>query len=272
MNYVSIEKENMNAFAGVLYPGFVPGDRRITIGAYGEDGTVQGAVSMILMEDQYTCDWLYVHPECRGRGVGTGLFDQILEFIGATGIVYPLSAVFEVRDEDRELYGFFLSRDDVMVDYSHRRFYIRPEEIEASKMLKKGVHTSYKKKLYAELDAESRREIKQKVREQQCLVIGDSLQWDEDSVPDMNLVLYDGDDVVSFLFFRRREDKCLELSYLYSRSPMGVLQIIVEAAKIVAEKYPGYGIVYDTVRDEAEAVSRKVFPENDGICIYEAVW
>ena len=272
MNYVRIDKENMADFAEVLYPGFVPGERRITIGAYGEDGTVQGAISMLLMPDQYSCDWIYVHPECRGQGIGTGLFDQALDFIQATGMVYPLTAGFEVSEEDRDLYGFFLSRDDVLVDYSHRRFYIRPEEIAAADMLQKEVHTNYKKKLFTELDAEKRRELLKEVKEQHCLVIGDNRQWAEDGVPEMDIVLYDGDTVVSFLFFRRREDRCLELSYLYSRSPMGVLQIIVEAAKIVSEKYQGYGIVYDTVRDEAEAVSRKVFPDNDGICIYEAVW
>ena len=272
MNYVSIGKENMADFESVLYPGYVPGTGRITIGAYGDDGTVQGAVSVIFMTDQYTCDWLYVHPECRGRGVGNGLYDQVLEFISATGLVYPLSASFEVEDEDRELYGFFLSRDDVLVDYSHRRFYIQPEEITASDMLKKEVHTKYRMRLYAELEAESRLAVLKEVQDQHCLVIGDAARWNADSVPELDLVLFDGDTVVSFLFFRKREDRCLELSYLYSSSPMGVLQIIVEAAKLVAEKYPGYGIVYDTVSDEAEAVSRKVFPGNDGICIYEAVW
>ena len=105
MNYVSIDQENIADFESVLYPGFAPGDRRITIGAYDEDGTVQGAVSVMLMPDQYTCDWLYVHPACRGEGVGTGLYDQVLEFIYSPGMVYPLSACFEVSDEDRDLYG-----------------------------------------------------------------------------------------------------------------------------------------------------------------------
>lgn len=272
MNYICIGKDNMDDFKSVLYPGFEPGEKRITIGAYDDDGTIQGAVSFLLMEDQYDCDWLYVHPECRGKGVGSGLYDQIRDFIQGTGMIYPLSASFEVSEEDRDLYGFFLSEDDVIVEYSHKRFYVKPEQIAAADILKKELLTGYQVELFSELNTEQKKEVLAELKEQHCYLIQDAAGWVKERIPELDMVLYDRDSIVGLIFFGKREDNYLELSYLYSTSPMGVLQMLARSAKIVDETYPGYGIVYDAVNVETEAISRKIFPDNTGVCIYEAVW
>ncbi len=272
MYYILIEEDHMSDFASVLYPGYTAGENRLTIGACGDDDTVQGAISVLLMEDQYDCDWLYVHPKCRGQGVANGLFDQVLDFISTTGLVYPVSASFEVTEEDRDLYGFFLSRDDVVVDYSHRRFYLQPEQIGEAEMLKKEFHTEYRKESYSVLNKEKKREVLEEIRSVHRILIPDISRWNEKCIPGLDMVLYEEDSVVGFIFFRKREDQYLELSYLYSRNPKGTMLLLLDAAKTIREKCPGYGIVFDAVSEEAEAISRKIFPENSGVCIYEAMW
>ncbi len=140
-----------------------PSEKRISIGAYDDDGTVQGAISVILEAGQYDCDWLYVHPECRGIGVGNELYDEILTLIGTTGLIYPLSASFEVSEEDMALYGFFLSRDDAEVAFSHNRFYIEPEEIMRSMRLKEKLPALLEEKDFTLLDKKEKKRVLEKI-------------------------------------------------------------------------------------------------------------
>ena len=273
MNYIRIGEENYKDFREVLYPGYVPGENRVTIGAYEDDGTIQGAISVILADDQYDCDWLYVHPDCRRKGIGTGLFDQVMRFIRLTGMVYPLSAAFEVSGEDRELYGFFRAREDMLVDYSHMRYYIQPEQIDAAEALKQIPRTGFRRADYSELDQKEKKKVLKSIGEDHIYLIPDIGKWEERLVPGLNTVLFHEDgNVAGYIFFQKREDKYLELSYIFCDNSMGAMQLLTEAAGKVRKDHPGYGVVYDAVSDDAEELSGKVFPEAAGISVYEANW
>ena len=139
MNHVLITAENIDDFKSVLPQEELPQKDRITLGAYNDDHEVTGAISFALIDYQYDIDWLYVPPSVRRQKIATGLLDEVFKFISRTGMIYPVSVMYEVSAKDESLYDFFLERIDMDTEYDHLRFYVSPGELSASEGLKKNV-------------------------------------------------------------------------------------------------------------------------------------
>lgn len=60
-------------------------DNRISIGVVDEEDKILGAISYIVVRYEYVIDWVYVEPQVRRRGLGTGLVDKVIETIMPTG-------------------------------------------------------------------------------------------------------------------------------------------------------------------------------------------
>ena len=108
MNYILINSDNISDFEGVLPPDYHTVGKRVSLGAYEDDGKILGSISVRMADDEYELDWLYVVPSYRRRGVAKGLFEEITAFISEMGTM-PLTAWFEVSEDDDALYRYFLS-------------------------------------------------------------------------------------------------------------------------------------------------------------------
>ncbi len=136
MNHILITEDNQEAFSDVLPPR-LSGRDRITIGAYDDDGAVCGAVSMTQASDRMDLDWIFVMPQVRRRGIGSGLVAELSDYaLQAEG--RPLYCSFAAdEDEGNGLYLFFVS--DALSDcgfdvsYAYDRYIITPEALKKLK-------------------------------------------------------------------------------------------------------------------------------------------
>ena len=272
MNYILVGKENAGDFENVLFPGFDAEKKRVTIGAYEDDGTVCGAVSVILSDYQYDCDWLYVHPERRRQGIGKGLFEQVMKFISGTGMIFPVSASFEVTPEDDSLYSFFLSMDDVDVEFSHGRYYASHERIAEAPELHKKMNVRLTEKEFGELSDHEKNQVIELITNEHICAIPDLKSFLGNMAPDVSIVVFNEGAIVGGIFFQLRGDQNLELQYLFADSSVATVQLTVSAAARVKDKYPGYGIVFDAVNDKSARLAKKVFKGTEPVNIYEATW
>ncbi len=272
MNYIFVGKENTQDFENVLYPGFDAGKERVTIGAYEDDGTICGAISIILSDCQYDCDWLYVHPQRRRQGVGKGLFEETLKFISGTGMIFPLFASFEVTEEDDSLYGFFLSRSDVDVEFSHDRYYVSHESILKSSELNKKMNVRLTEKVFDELSNYEKNQVIERITDEHICAIPDMKSFLQNMAPGVCSIVINDEAIVGGIFFQLRGDKNLELQYFFSDNTIGTVQLTVGAAARIKDKYPGYGIVFDAVNEKSGSMAKKIFKDAEPVNIYEATW
>ncbi len=272
MNHILITEKNYEAFMKVLPLYGLQLKNRHAIGAYSDEGVVAGAISFTLADDRYFLDWLYVIPEYRNRGIATGLIHEIFSFIKTTGYIYPIEAEFEVADSNAPIYGMFISNEEFDVRYSHKRFYIEPKELSTSKALSKEYNIVYDEEFFFKLDKERQEKVLSQVNKENLLYIADYDEWKMTRAGSLCRVLSHDGKVVGCVFFNKRTDKYLELTYIFGKSSIVTMYMIITSAKLIMQEYPGYGIVYDTVGKGTESLSKKVFPDGKFINIYTAEW
>ena len=272
MNYILINKENYADFLALIPLSIYPEDGRIILGAYSDDGDIIGVISFELSDNEYNLDWLFVAPSMRGRGVAKGLLREVFRFISVTGEVYPLSAEFEVTEEDNSLYGFFLSQNDMDVSFSHLRYYVSAEELKTSHLLNKTVNIVLGEKKFFDLTGAEQNRVINEMTADHRYFLENREKWGESCIEKLCRVMYSEDRVIGTIFVQRRTDGNLELSYLYSKNPLCTKKLVNETAKGISEFYPRCSLIFDTVDEGALKMARKLFPSSKTVNIYQAEW
>lgn len=77
---------------------------------------------------------------------------------------------------------------------------------------------------------------------------------------------------MDLLLVQKRPDGNLELSYLYSKYPKGLVELLTEAAWDTESYYPNAKLVFDAVNEESASMAKKLFPQAERVPIYEAEW
>lgn len=272
VNNILITEKNYDDFKAVLPPGLFFSDERITLGCYEDDGTVLGALSFILSSYEYKIDWLYVIPEKQGNGIATGLLDTFSDFVRKTGEIYPVTAQFEVAEQDMSLYGFFLSVEGMDVSYSHKRYYVDNRALKDSKELKKDVMVKFDEKLFFKMDKSEQERVLQEIDDEGVYVVEDYDHWVKCCVPELCRVMYLEDEIKGAVFVLWRTDGNLEFSFIHSTNPVCTKALVNVTASDITKYFPRCSLVFDAVVPQSEKMAEKLFPDTEPIDIYEAEW
>ncbi len=272
MDHILITKQNIHEFGKYLPLNMAPGEDRIIIGAYDDDGVICGVISYAVMAYEYEVDWLYVTPNMRRRGVARGLMDELFRFIKSTGEVLPINIEFEVSEKDMDLFYFFMSIDEMNVSYSHERFYVSSRNISDSQILSKEVMLEFETTPFCSLPRSEQEELLKETDRVHPFVIEDYDMWINNCIRELCNVYYSNGKAVGFILFQNRTDVNIECSYIFSKTPMLTKKMIVDSASVVKKSYQKSGVVFDTVDDVMEHMCRRIFPEAKIKHIYAAEW
>lgn len=268
MNLIRITEENYKDFEYVL-PLNPIDDNRTTIGAYDDDGTVCGAVSMVQSEDLCSIDWLFVIPKMRRQGVATELVASAVELVEHMG-GFIIQSAFETEDGDDELYDFFLS-DAVHnmlfdISYIYERFYISPEEIAAFRIPDK----RQKQSITSVFDMPKYKQYQVLELISEYYELNNLRDWEADANRELCRAVYGKDGIDALIFFVERNDDNLQLAFLYGDNSKCLINLIYDTIEVVKKQYPEARIIFDAVTPESETLARKLFPNAKTSSVYEA--
>ncbi len=109
--------------------------------------------------------------------------------------------------------------------------------------------------------------------ERECnYVVLDYEEWKKSAVPELCRVIVQNGSLMDLLLVQKRPDGNLELSYLYSKYPKGLVELLTEAAWDTESYYPKAKLVFDAMNEESASMARKLFPQAERVAIYEAEW
>ena len=271
-HHILLKGETRKAFESVFPSVFKDGDNRISIGSYREDGTILGALSFVLADNQYTIDWLYVIPETRRQGIATGLIKEFQSFMSHTGERYPVSARFSVTEEDISLHRFFLSLSGVDVAYSHDRFYVTPENIRKSAPLHRNTADAAQTEKFFENKTDWQKKTLRSLERTYGYTVTDYDAWKEDCVPELCLCLSVQNNLLCGIFVQRSAEHMLELSWLYGKYPPGLFQLLEQATQKAELLYPEDALTFEAINEKSENLAKRLFPNARSVSIYEAGW
>ena len=69
---------------------------------------------------------------------------------------------------------------------------------------------------------------------------------------------------------QRLSDGNLELSYLYGKDPVGLLELISMSITDMIKLYPNASLVFDAINGESLKIAEYLFPDSKSVHIYEA--
>ena len=271
-NHVLLTKENRKDFESVFPAVFRESDHRISIGAYREDGAVLGAISFVLVDNQYDIDWLYVIPEVRRQGVATGLIKVFQDFIVKTLERYPVNVRFPVTQEDVSLHRFFLSLPGADVTYSHERYFVSAEDIRKSAPIHNRSAEAVEVKTFFSTEEDWQKRTLQTIRRTYGFAVSDEAAWKEDCVPDLCLYMSVKNNVLCGIFVQRAAEHMLELVWLYGKYPPGMFCLLQEAAGTAERLYPEDSLTFEAINEKSEKLAQRLFPNARSVAIYEAGW
>ena len=271
VNYVLLTGETRIAFRSVFPSVFRDEDNRISLGAYREeDGAVLGAVSFVLIDFAYSIDWLYVIPEMRRQKIATGLILEIKKFLTRTGETYPMSARFPVSEEEHSLHRFFLSLPMTDVAFSHERYYVKAEDVKNVKPLQRSHADSAKPEHFFDAPEDWQKRMLASLEQSYGYAVADYESWKNDCIPELCLYHAVQNNLLGEIFVQRASDKCLELSWIFSKYPPGLLQILQCAAEEAERLFPGFLLTFEAVNENSEKLAQRFFPGARTEHIYEA--
>ena len=96
--------------------------------------------------------------------------------------------------------------------------------------------------------------------------------WKEEAVPELCRCIISNEDLKDLVFVHSRANGDLELSYIYSKNPRGLAEILFSIAGDIEEKFPKAQVYFDAVTEEAQMLARNVFPKLNVVPVYEAEW
>lgn len=271
-HHILLKGNTRKPFESVFPLVFKDADNRISIGAYREDGAVLGALSLVLSDNQYTIDWLYVIPETRRQHIATGLIKEFQDFIVHTGERYPVSARFPVTGEDTSLHRFFLSLSGVDVAYSHERFYVTPDKIRKAAPIHLNTADSAQTMKFFENKEDWQRKTLRSLERTYGYTVTDYAAWKEDCVPELCLCLSVQNNLICGIFVQRAAEHMLELSWLYGKYPPGLFQLLAKAAQEAECLYPEDALTFEVINEKSEKLAQRLFPNARSVAIYEAGW
>lgn len=271
MNYLWIDEENRSSFKSVLPREYTEGKENICIGAVDDEGFVCGALCYRCASYQYDVLWIYVSEEKRLQGTGTGLMDRLFQIVGTSGEICPISARFEPAKE-KSLYAFFLSYTKMETTYSHSRYYIVPRDLRSVNIPGMGEKDTLPQTDFFSLSTVAQHKILTKLEEECGYVVPDYDDWKKSTVPELCRCIFLEGELKNLLLVQKRADGNLELSYLYSKHPRGLVELLSDAAWDTEGIYPDAKLVFDAVTRESAAMAKKLFPHAHIVPIYEAEW
>lgn len=272
VNHILLTEENRGDFESVFPAVFWNGTNRISLGAYGSEGEILGALSLVLADDQLEIEWLYVIPERRRQGIATGLIEELQRFISSTGEWYPVNARFEVSEQDVSLHRFFLSLPDAEVAYSHERFYVTAEDIRNSPKLHQERTDVVEMQAFFEREESWQKRVLNTLEKTYGYVVEDYESWKEDCVPDLCLYLSMENRLLCGIFVQRAGDQDLELSWLYGQQKRGLFYILGEVVRKAERLFPECSLTFETINEQSKRLAEHLFPSALTSHVYEALW
>ena len=270
MDYVLVRQRNFDGFENVLPSHLLDNPGNICICACDDEGAV-GAICYSFESYQIDVLWLYTVPEKRRQGIATSLLDKIFEIASASGAIYPISAQFEPLS-DESLYNFFISYEKLDTGFSHDRYYISPKEIRGVKLPESAHKQEFEFTDFFSLQENVRSNIFSRLNEEYGFVIADPEAFEESADKELCRCILRGDEILDLIFLTKRPDGNLELDFLLSNNPKGLLQLLEDTALCVEEKYPKAKLVFDAISDESSSMAKKLFPLAEPVPVYEAQW
>ena len=271
MNYVWIDEENVDSFLNVLPRDLILADSHICVGITDDEDYVCGAICYRYTLYQYDVLWLYVIKERRRQGFGTALMDIVFKVVGRSGEIYPISAYFEAED-DESLYPFFISYEKMDVSYSHDRYILSPKDIYRALIPPKAAEQTMEQTFFFSLPGSLQKNMLEMLRKDEGYAPDDYESWKETIVPELCKCIIKNEELKVLVFVHKRLGGDLELSYLYSKNPMGLAEILMSTAWDIEEKYPEARLYFDAISEEAALLAKKIFPKINVIPVYEAEW
>ncbi|WP_034452956.1 GNAT family N-acetyltransferase [Butyrivibrio sp. AE2032] len=270
ISYVYLDEKNRIYFERVFPKEIELAPFRVAVGVIDEERRVLGAVSYILLNYEYSLDWIYVEPQVRRQGIGTQLVQETFRCMMHTGDLFPLSAQFEYSDEDNVLHTFFLSMKHMITTYSHERYYVTKDDIKKAE----GLRYNSKNEVEAELffdkpEAEQKKVLNMLMREQ-TYEVADYERWKESCVPELCKCIYVKNNLVDLIFMQKNPDGNLELSYLYGKYPKGLFELLAETVRDLENHFPGVKITFDAMTDDSKKLAEHLFPTAKKAHVYEA--
>lgn len=271
MNYVWIDTENADDFISVLPRDLTLADSHICVGIVDDEDYICGAICYRYTLYQYDVLWLYVVPEKRRQGIGSQLMDIVFSVIGRSGDIYPISALFEA-DEEGSLYPFFLGYGKMDVDYSHERYVLRPKDIYGALFPPEAAKQTLKQTMFFSLPEKQQKGILAFLKSEEYYAPDDYDTWKISIVPELCKCILIGEELKNLVFVHRMPGGDLELSYVYSKNPRGLAEILISTSWDIEEKYPDSRVYFDAVSERAEILAKNLFPKVSAVHIYEAQW
>lgn len=271
MEYVWIDSDNAEDYTSVLPKELTLSDDHFCIGIADDDNTLCGAICYRYLSYQYDILWLYVVEEKRRQHFGWQLMDIVFKVVGASGDIYPISVMFDADKEDT-LYPFFLAYDKMEVSFSHDRYILKPKDVYGALFPPEVDKIVLEQTPFFSLSEGGQKNILHYLKREEGYTPESYENWKRDIVPDLCRCIIKNGNLSNVVFVHKRPEGNLELSFIYSRNPLGLVELLLSTAWDIEEKYPEAKVYFDAVSEEAEKLARKLLPHIKAIPIYEALW
>ncbi len=271
-NFTLITNENIEGFSGVLPKDMASTDVRFSVGAYDDEKNVLGAVSYTMIDYQYEVDWLYVEPQARRRKIATHLMDKVISFASETLEIFPITVHYSSSGEGDPIHEFFMFYGKMDVSYSHERYLIRAKDIPLSPFLHKNLKMRHDRKKFFDEPLDVQRKILKLLERSSNYVVEDIKCWEATCEKDLCQCIYVNNNLMDAIFIQKNADGSLELSFLYSKYPEGLLSLITSVAEEIELNYPGHDLMFDAINTESQRLAEKLFPGASSRPVYEADW
>ena len=271
LNCVLIEEDNRSDFDNVFPDAIELTDARVAVAAVDdEEEVILGAVSYKVVGYEYVIDWLFVEPQVRRQGVGTYLINEVLRAVAQSGELLPVTASFEIGEEDDGLRAFFVSCELLTTSYSHERYYVSPEEMKGSDALHKSAKTEHKIVNFFDQSEREQKIILSLLSKQQLYTVHNYEEWRKECAPELCQCSYVNDNPAELIFMKKLSNGNLELAYLYGKEPKGLIELLGSTLSKMEALFPGASLTFDAVNDESMQLAKHLFPKAKTAKVYVA--
>ena len=267
---VLIEENMRDDFESVFPSELNLSDTRVAVAAVDDEDFILGAISYEVVNYEYHIDWLFVEPSYRRMGIGTFLIDQVLRAVMQTGERLPVTARFELEEDNEELYFFFLSNPNMTLSYSHERYYVNNESIRSSSILHRAINTTVKRVPFFKKTINEQKSILHMLSQKETYTVTDYDRWKEGCVHELCQCVYVNNNLVDLIFMKKLPGGNLELSYLYGKYPRGLMELLSDIVSKIETLYPQASLTFEAISEEAQNLADNLFPKAKAVHVYEA--
>lgn len=272
MEFFLIKQEFRKNFLNVLPNIIEITENRVAVAAIDEEGNILGCISYILSDMEYIIDWLYVEATVRRKGVGTSLIKEVINAVTYTGLVYPIVARFEYSSDNTELYSFFSSIEMMSTEYSHDRYYLNAQNLKDATAIHSKSDASKGLVMFFDLPEVVQRKIIDELAANGSYYVADYKKWKNQCEQPLCRCIYSNNSLIDLIIIQRLSDGNLELSYLYSKNPKGLLKLLAATVSSLENDYPDTELSFDVVNEGSGILAEHLFLEARVVPIYEALY